>query len=125
VITIRSEQAAVFAERAIDRFVGDLVAHFRQHLPQHVAALGEDDVREAIHYGIGRARSYRIESEAAVRVFIQVMFVVGPDFDADPRLPWASRCLLADAHEEERVGALLAAAREHLEGLSGARKGGV
>lgn len=114
----------MFEQLAVDGFVSNLVAHFREHLPRHVAALGEDGVREAVQYGIRRARSYRIESEAGVRVFIQLMFVLGPDFDVDPRLPWAARCLRAETDEVSRVGALLASAGEHLRAVEAARGGG-
>lgn len=110
-LTIRRHQSAMFAQLAVDRFVGELSAHLREHLPRQFGALGEEGVREAIRYGIGRARSYRIESEAGVRVFVQLMFVFGPAFDSDPKLPWASRCLSGEGDERARVGRLLDAAR--------------
>lgn len=105
---------AMFTQLAVDRFVGDMVDHFRDHLPAHFAAFGEDAVREAVRYGIGRARSYRIASQAGVRVFVQMMFVFGPAFDADPNLPWAARWLTGEGDEVVRVRRLIAAAREHL-----------
>ncbi|WP_437592290.1 hypothetical protein [Sorangium sp. So ce1000] len=118
-LTIRQHQAAMFAQLAVDRFIADMVAHFRAHLPGHVAALGEDGVRGAVRYGIRRARSYGIESEAGVRVFIQLMFVFGPAFDTDPKLSWASRRLAGDGDEVARIGALLAAAGEHARAARG------
>jgi hypothetical protein len=113
-LTIRPEQSAMFVQAAVDRFAGEMVAHFREHLPEPFAALGEEGVREAVRYGIGQARSYRIESEAGVRVFIQLMFVLGPGFDTDPRLPWAARCLTGEGDERARVGRLLIAAGDHV-----------
>ncbi|APR79316.1 Hypothetical protein A7982_04663 [Minicystis rosea] len=113
-LTIRRHQSALFVQIAIDRFVGALVAHFREHLPRHFEALGEDGTRSAIRYGIGRARSYGIESESGVRVFIQMMFVFGPGFDTHPKLPWASRCLTAEGDERTRLHALIAEAEDHL-----------
>jgi hypothetical protein len=72
-LTIRRHQSAMFVQMAVDRFVGEMVDHLREHLPQHFEALGEEGVREAVRYGIGRARSYRIESEAGARAFIQMI----------------------------------------------------
>jgi hypothetical protein len=118
VLTIRRHQSALFAQLAVDRFVGEMAAHIREHLPPHFAALGEEGVREAIRYGIGRARSYRIESEAGVRVFIQMMFVFGPAFDTDPGLPWASRWLTDEGDEVARVRGLIAASASHLKASS-------
>ncbi|APR88658.1 hypothetical protein A7982_14007 [Minicystis rosea] len=117
-LTIRRHQAALFVQIAVDRFVDATVAHFREHLPEIFGAIGEPMIRETIRYGIGRARSHRIESESGVRVFIQMMFVFGPGFDSDPRVPWASRCLLAAGDEVARVRLLIASAREHLNGLA-------
>lgn len=122
-LTIRRHQAALFTQLAVDRFVDELLAHFRAHLPGHAAALGDEGTRSAIRYGIGRARSYGIESEAGARVFVQLMFVLGPGFDADPKLPWAAEILLAGGDEAPRVGALFHAAERHLRERA-AREGG-
>lgn len=116
-LTIRSHQTAVFQQASVDRFVADLLAHFREHLPGHVAALGEEGTRSAIRYGIGRARSYRIESEAGARVFVQLMFVLGPAFDTDPKLPWAADILRGTEEEMSRVSALFEGAERHMRAL--------
>ncbi|HRI66121.1 MAG TPA: hypothetical protein PK156_17860 [Polyangium sp.] len=111
---IRPAQKALFAQQAVDRFVQQMIEHIREHLPRHYDALGADGARQAVLYGIERARSYRIESEAGARVFIQLMFVLGPRFDVDPRLPWAAHYLTAEDDERSRVSALLAAATEYM-----------
>jgi len=116
-LIIRREQVAVLVQAAADRFVRETADHIRARWPRSFARLGEEDVQSAIQHGIERARSYRIQTEASVRLFIEMMFLLGPAFDTDPKLPWASQCLLAPGDERMRVSALIAAARVHLQEL--------
>jgi hypothetical protein len=46
-----------------------------------------------IQYGIKRAASYGIQLENDVRKYIEVMLLLGPDFDKDPKYPWATSIL--------------------------------
>jgi hypothetical protein len=110
-LTIKPHQSAMFVQVAVDRFVDELTAHLRQHFPQQFDALGEFGTHDAIRYGIRQARSYGIESEAGVRVFIRLMFMFGPTFDSE--LPWASRCLEPKTEEVIKVAELIAAARTY------------
>jgi len=103
---IRQEQLDAF-------FVHDLVEHVRRYLPDQYRALGEHGARQAVEHGMGRARSHGFLSNPGVRAYVQVMFVLGPDFDADPELDGA-RQALAEPTEIQRVRALVAAAESHL-----------
>ena len=67
---------------------------FRQHLgkffPAACAALGEEQVRRVVRYGIERAASHGVTRERGVCAWVDLMFTFGRDFDRDPDLPWAS-----------------------------------
>lgn len=91
-----------------------MVEHARQYLPYHFHALGEDGTRKAVEYGIDRARSHEIVSISGVRAYVQLMFVLGPDFDQDPELPWAPKAL-GEEDERAKIQKLLAGAQEHLD----------
>lgn len=121
-LKIRPHQKAIFVQVAIDRFVGDMMARLRQSVPERVAALGDEQARALIRYGIGRARSYGIESEKGAGVFVHMLFVFGAAFDTHPRLPWAARWLTSGAREAPKVRGLVGAAAQHLAEL-GARQG--
>lgn len=121
-LTIRSDQMRSLEAASKERFERGLVEHFREHLPDHYAALGPEGTREAIQYGVTRAAEYGIVTEGGVTVYVRLMFLFGRDYDADPALPWAGAILRdpAIADEATRVSRLASAAMEHLQALAGA-----
>lgn len=124
-LVIRQSQMEVFAENALLRFEDELIEHFKQHLPSHLAQLGEDGAREALRYGVQRARAYRIESEEDVAIYVRHMFLFGRDFDLDPQLPWASQVLTDSTTDSGalRIERLAQASMAYLRDLSLASTG--
>jgi hypothetical protein len=55
--------------------------------------MGEGGLREFIQYGIRRAAHYGITAKRDVCKYIDVMVVLGRDFDKDARYAWASNIL--------------------------------
>lgn len=81
---IRREQTdAMVADR--ERLYGQqLLAFFRGTMPQATAKLTEPELRELIAVGVGKARTYGIESTSGVTRFVGLMLLVSPRFDEDP-----------------------------------------
>jgi hypothetical protein len=107
------------------RFEDDLIAHFRDRLPGHMEQLGDDGAREAIRHGVVRAAGYGIVREPGVAAYVKLMFVLGPDFDRDPRLGWAEAILASPdvIDEDTRMKRLLDAAARELRFLAGGAAG--
>lgn len=103
---IRQDQLDAF-------FFHDLLEHVRHCLPDQYQALGENGTMQAVQYGASRARTHGIVSNPGMRAYVQVMFVLGPDFDTDPKLPWV-RPALAQPTELERIRTLVAGTETHL-----------
>lgn len=91
-LTIRKEQMAVFADAVIKDFEGRMLAHLREHFPRQYEGVGEAGAREMIRYGIERAAAYDIREERDVCRYIDLMMVLGRDFDRD--LQWARALLV-------------------------------
>ena len=91
-LTIRKEQMAVFAEAMIKDFEGRMLAHLREHFPRQYDSAGESEMREMIRYGIGRAATYDIREERDVCKYIDLMVVLGRDFDRE--VQWARALLI-------------------------------
>lgn len=70
-----------------------MVAHLKRYFPDRCAHLSDEDVRESIRYGIERANAYEICIEQDVSRYINLMYILGRDFDRDPELPWAQAIL--------------------------------
>src|SRR5262245_59344525 len=112
-LLIREKQLQALADVEQARFVQEMVERVRRHLPHHFDALGHEKTQRAVEYGIDRARFHEIVSVPGVTAYVQLLFVLGPDFDSDPQLPWAT-AILREGDENTRIQRLLAGAQEHL-----------
>ena len=92
-LTIRKEQFAVFEKHEIKKFEDPTYLHLNILYPERCQDIGEPRLRRMIQYGIKRAASYGIRLENDVRKYIEVMLLLGPDFDKDPKFPWAASLL--------------------------------
>jgi hypothetical protein len=115
-IAIRSEQMKEFSEVALKRFEDMIVVHLNKFFPDRCKAAGEPKVRELIRYGVERAASYQIVAKRDVSRYIDLMIVLGDDFDRDKHLPWAQEILRTRNSPEVRISVLLKTAQTHLRG---------
>jgi len=116
-LTIRKEQLRALDRDKRDRFIDTALEHLRKFFPERCNALGENQLRRWIEYGIERAGSYRIVSERGVCKYMDVMIVFGKDFDRDKELPWASKILNNHySQTEEKSDLLLEAAKQYQTG---------
>jgi hypothetical protein len=93
VLLIRDEQVSALRRVRQKEYEKRLAAHLRKYFSETCADLGARGLRDAVRYGIHRARSYGIHSERDVVKYLNLMFVFGRDFDTDPRFPWAASML--------------------------------
>jgi hypothetical protein len=107
-LKIRKEQMTSFEKIAAQRFEDQMVEHLRNFAPKHFKVLEESDVRRVIQLGIDKARSHRFTSERSIRLYIEMMFMMGSGFDSDPLLPWAAEILSDESLqlETERIDRL-------------------
>lgn len=115
-LKIRKEHWDALAEAAMRDFESRLEAHLRQHLPEKCAAMERRELREAIRRAVGQARSYGLVAERDISLFVNLAFVLGANFDRNPKYPWAAEILkdpaLKDA--ETRITRLYEEAEKRL-----------
>jgi hypothetical protein len=92
-LMIRAEQIKTFEQAAMRRFEDEMVAHLRQLAPQHCNAVGEEGLRQVIRTGYQRAIGYGYTNRGPVRLYLDLMIMLGSDFDTDPQYPWAADLL--------------------------------
>jgi hypothetical protein len=92
-LTIRDAQMSALERDIAERFEKRAALHLQKSFPAHCKMLGEGVVRQVVRYGIERATSHQIAGEAALRLYLDLMFTLGSDFDRDPQLPWAAEIL--------------------------------
>ncbi len=90
---IRDDQLSALRGVRQKEYEKRLAAHLRKYFSEACHDLGEDGLRDAVRYGIQRAKVYGIQAERDVVKYLNLMFVFGRDFDTDPRFPWAASML--------------------------------
>lgn len=93
------EQMKSLSKAAYKEFENRMATHLREFFPDESEALGEDEVREEIKYGVRRSKVYGFESEQDVCRYIDLMFAFGSDFDANPDLMEMRKLLETDVTE--------------------------
>ena len=92
-MVIREEQFQVFKEAHRSNVEKALVEHCREYAPRLFGAAGENGIGQAVHVGLQRAQGYSFPDLPQVRFYIDLMLVLGSDFDTDPQFPWATETL--------------------------------
>ncbi len=89
-LIIRQEQIEVLAEAAFEQRI---VAHLHEFFPGQCGVLSEGELRGLVQEGIRKARAYGFEETAHLCQFVDLMLLLGRDFDVSPRHAWAGQIL--------------------------------
>ena len=92
-LKVRAEQLKAFEDAAVQRLEDRMAAHLRELAPQHCNAVGEENLRKVVRTGIERAANYGLTFRGPVRFYLDLMIMLGSDFDTDPQYPWAAAIL--------------------------------
>jgi hypothetical protein len=95
-LRIRQEQMEALSETLRARFVRCQVARLRTAFAPELARLGLHDgaaLAQTVERTIDMAATYGVHNEQDVELFLDCTMMLGPEFDRDPRLPWASSIL--------------------------------
>ena len=113
-LTIRPAQLEAFSQEEVRKFELWVLAHLRRFFPKLCDAAGEPQLGETIRYGIERAAVHGLRGRRDVCKYIDVMMLLGRDFDTDQRFPWARVILVEIKNPEAKMEALCSAARNYL-----------
>jgi len=92
-----------------------LVDHCRRLFPEMCASLEDAELDYIIDEATAHCAELRMESEGAVKSWLNMMFTFGRGFHQSPTLPWPRETLAATTHlaPEARLRTLYARAIEH------------
>jgi hypothetical protein len=110
-LTIRNDQLSMFFEAEVRKFETWMAAHLAKFFPGQCAALGEHKLLATIQYGIKRAARHGLTAKRDVCKYIDVMIVLGRDFDTHKRYPWAGKLLKKRDRADKKARALIEAAK--------------
>jgi hypothetical protein len=102
-VIIRREQQKALEQFVLRNFEDEMIQHIKQFAPKHSEIIGEDGLRQVVRMGIERAKVYGLTNRGPVRFYIEMMFMLGSDFDTDPQYPWAGE-ILKDPVNADQMG---------------------
>lgn len=119
-LTIRAAQMEVLGRHMAARFEAEMAAHLRACFPEAVAADSDEQLRALVRDGARRAAAHGIVAERDICGYVDLMIVLAPGFDSDPRFPWAQRILGpgGPSAPSDKIAHLFAAADMHLRAAS-------
>lgn len=90
---IRGQHKAAFGQAVGRNLECSLLTHAKRAFGPRVAAMGESAVRVMVRKAIAQATRYGIAQAYEVSRYLDMMFLLGEDFDADAALPWTREIL--------------------------------
>lgn len=116
---IRKAQIETFREAALRRFEDEMVAHSREFTPRLCEVLGDEQLRVALRQAMERAETHGFTNKGPIRLYIELMFLCGSDFDTDPQYPALGEVLRASGDQMERAQTLHERIGDYLDTVAG------
>lgn len=91
-----------------------MLTHLARCWPARVAEMTEPRAAALVRAAAARAREHGLIREFEVGRFIDCCFVLGPEFEADPRCAWAAPILGSGRSARERANQLWSRTRKFL-----------
>ena len=102
-LKIRPTQMIVFEKASLRRFEDEMVVHSKEFTPRLYEVLGEEQLRVALRQAMKRADTYGFTNRGPIRLYIELMFLYGSDFDTDPQYPAIGKVLKAPGDQMKRA----------------------
>ena len=105
-LIIRAAQMQAFSRAVSDNLIESAVEHIRTSLPEMFEQLGREEVRESVLFAMRKADEYGLDDWSQVVRYLNVMYILGFEFDEDPRYAWANEILRSarpDANEKTKL----------------------
>jgi hypothetical protein len=116
---IRTEQMQAFEEAARRQFDEEMVAHSKGFAPSLCEVISDEQLRVALRSAMTRADSYGFTYRGPIRLFIEMMFLRGSDFDTDPQYPAMEEILRTEGDQMERAEQIHQEYLNYLDKVSG------
>lgn len=105
-LQIKPQQIGAFSAARQSGFEAEMRVHLREFLPGVARGAGDDGLAQAIRNGARRARRHGFTQRGPVRLYLEMMVLLGSRFDTDPQYPWAAQVLggaADDVSERQRA----------------------
>jgi hypothetical protein len=105
-LVIRAEQIAAFEQAMLSSFECSLVEHLREFAPSDAQELGLAALRRVVREGRESAARLGITDRDDIRLYTELMFLLGSGFATDPQYAWAAAALAEPETPQESRAAI-------------------
>ncbi len=102
-LVVRREQYAALERAALRRVQAEMAEYGKQLSPDLCRVLGEQQLNIALRQAMERAAGYGFTNRGPIRLYVELMFFWGSDFDTDPMYPVVGELLRSTAFQMERA----------------------
>lgn len=102
-LIIRNEQLDAFVQASIRQFERRVLEHLRKFWPVRCARMGEEQVLSSIRQAVKRARAHGLEREIDIASYIDLVYLLGHDFDTNPETPYVGEILRSERHPARKM----------------------
>ncbi len=124
-MVIRSEQISVMGEAMAERFDDELIRHLSSYAPIEAEGLGPDALKSLVVLARQRASEIGFTHRNAIRLYLDLMVLLGSGFATDPQHPWVAAALERGGElreQGERVESLHASALQYMHVVLGKKR---
>ncbi|HYZ84479.1 MAG TPA: hypothetical protein VE621_08755 [Bryobacteraceae bacterium] len=107
---VRNEQLDRFRNEKEEELARVIRNDLERNHPQTTQGLSPAIMAYRIRTGIDRARTHGLSKQYAVAMFVELMFLIGPDFDEYP--PFKATLRRKDLKPDDRIDVLVAETTE-------------
>jgi hypothetical protein len=120
-MVIREEQMRTLSKAAEQAFQLQLVREMHEFAPWHAKALGDDGLLRCVQFAVQRAKKYGFTNRGPIRLYLQIIFLLGAEFDSDALLPWVGKVLSDPSilNQTDRATSLYEGLTEYLNNVAG------
>lgn len=101
VIQVYNKQMDTMRKVVEQGFINEMSAHVKQFFPDYCSKFEGGGLQAYCENTIEKAASFGYETERDIFLFLNVMVLLGPNFDSDPSLEWAQEILKNEIAEPE------------------------
>lgn len=81
---IREAQINEFRKQSEEEFIEGMARDLRTNHPDRTSVLDDKELRRRVEFGLRKAQKYEMTGKYPIAIFIELMFIVAPDFDEYP-----------------------------------------
>lgn len=92
-LIIRKEQMEAFRNSREMEFENRVVAYLKKEFAEQCSQLSDEAIRDSVKTAMLKRKEYRFETEETIILYLNLMYLLGFDFDKNAQHEWVQETL--------------------------------